>query len=300
MRLASIQTPEGRHLAALESSKVYDLTSASHDGDSGTTFQSLEDLIRSGADGRERAHRLVEDLAASGRHVAEISETTFAPPLANPGQIIAVGRNYMDHASEAGADLPSLPRIFPKWASTIIGNGQAIVRPSLTTMMDWEVEMAVIIGKFASRVDEDSALDYVFGYTLLNDVSARDLQASKPEQLALAKNFRSFTPMGSWVCLSDEVSDPSDVVLRTWVNGELMQDASTSLLIFNVVRLVAFASRVLDLRPGDVISTGTPAGVGWFRTPPRFLDAGDQVRMEMVKGGETICQLANPVEAEEQ
>lgn len=294
MRLASIRTGGDRHLALVAGDVVHDLTAASKE----PLFASVESVLEGGDAGLDRVRSLAEQVVSRGDHVTARSETLFAPPLANPSQVLAVGRNYLDHANEVNADLPELPRIFPKWPSTVIGDGEPIVRPSLTSQMDWEVELAVVIGRHASHVSEEDALDHVFGYTILNDISARDLQASKPEQLALGKNFRTFTPMGAWICLTDEVPDPRELELRTWRNGELMQEASTSLLIFDVKQLISFLSRVLDLRPGDVISTGTPAGIGWFRNPPTFLDAGDRLRMTISRAGEDICELANPVTSE--
>jgi acylpyruvate hydrolase len=248
--------------------------------------------------GGERAAdglRSLAAAAASGGQASTalrpLSEVRLAAPLPSASKIIAVGRNYRDHAEEAAIDLPDVPRIFPKWPSTVIGPGDAIIKPAATSLLDWEVEMAVVIGRRAHRVSPDDALSYVAGYTIVNDVSARDIQFSKPEQLALAKNYRTFTPMGPWVVTPDEFGDPGNAGIRAWVNDEIMQDSNTRHLIFDVPYLVSFLSSVLDLEAGDIISTGTPAGVGAFRNPPVSLQAGDRVRMTL--GG--VCELENPV-----
>jgi len=221
-------------------------------------------------------------------------EVQILAPVPSPSKIVAIGRNYRDHAAEAALTLPKIPRIFAKFPSIVIGDGAVIVKPRATERLDWEVELAVVIGRTASRVSEETALEYVVGYTLLNDVSARDIQFSEPEQLTLAKNYRSFAPMGPSVVTKDELPDPANIRLKTWVNGELMQDGSTRDLIFSVRQLVSFVSGVLDLVPGDLIATGTPSGVGYFRDPPRFLSDGDVVTMDLAG----MCSLTNRVQDE--
>lgn len=219
-----------------------------------------------------------------------LDEVTILPPL-YPGKTIAIGRNYREHAAEGDAELPRWPRLFPKWSSSIIADGESIVKPATTDALDWEVELAVVIGRPASRVAESDALDHVAGYTILNDVSARDIQFDKPEQLALAKNYRTFAPFGPWIATADEFTALDEIRLRTWVNDVLKQDGNTRDLIFTVPYLISFVSSVMDLEPGDVISTGTPAGVGAFRTPPEALQAGDEIRMTL----DDVIELRNDV-----
>lgn len=256
---------------------------------------TLIDLLRAGDAALRAASAIVRsvdaDPTAHPDWLRPMSDVTLTAPIV-PATIIAVGRNYRDHTHEGAMELPDRPRIFPKWPGTVIGPEEPIRKPSMTNQLDWEVELAVIIGRRASFVDSASALEYVAGYTIVNDVSARDIQLSVPEQLTLAKNFRSFTPMGAWIVTTDEIPDPGNVEIRSWVNGDLMQQGSTRDLIFNIPYLVSFLSRVLDLEVGDVVSTGTPAGVGLFRSPPRFLMAGDRVRMEL---GDGLCVLENIV-----
>jgi len=256
-----------------------------------TVPRGMRELLVGGAPAMAAARAMSERAGESGVRTWQLSDVVLKAPLQHPRAIIGVGRNYRDHAAEATIELPELPRLFPKWPSTVVGPGDPIVIPPLTSQLDWEVELAVVIGTPARDVALDQALEYVAGYTIVNDVSARDIQMSRPEQLALGKNFRSFTPMGSWIVTRDEVPDPADVRLRSWVNDQLMQDGHTKDLIFSVAHLVSFLSSVLDLSPGDVIATGTPAGVGAFRTPPIWLKAGDVVRMELTG----LCVLSNPV-----
>ena len=303
MKLITFVGPDGgRHYGADLGAAVLGLDVALHfvppfDSPAGSLAvpRTLQGLIAAGRTGLDAAREAVRRVDEADDPVSTArlprSEVRLLAPLPAPTQILAIGRNYRDHASEAAAKLPAMPRIFPKFASTVIGDNQPILRPQATQQLDWEVELGVVIGRPATRVAESDALAYVAGYTLINDVSARDIQFSTPEQLTLAKNYRTFTPMGPCIVTTDEVPDPGDIPLKLWVNDELMQDSSTKYLIFSVPYLVSFASHVLDLGPGDVISTGTPSGVGHFRTPPRYLVGGDVVKMRL---GD-ICSLTNPV-----
>jgi 2-keto-4-pentenoate hydratase/2-oxohepta-3-ene-1,7-dioic acid hydratase in catechol pathway len=203
-----------------------------------------------------------------------------ALPIDRPQKIVCVGLNYRDHAEEQGTELPTAPLLFAKWPNALIGPGEPIVIPRPETQTDYEVELAVVIGRAARRVREAHALDYVFGYTILNDVSARDVQF-RNNQLTLGKNFDTFAPMGPCLATPEELGNPQDVEVRTFVNGESRQRARTSSMLFDIPTLIAWVSEVCTLEPGDVLSTGTPAGVGAFRRPPRFLEPDDVVRMEI-------------------
>ena len=301
MKLATFQVDGAQHFGAIVGPNVVDFTSSAavarfralpHE----MPLACLQALLEGGEAALDAAREVVSVADGAGPDaspdalVRDLGAVMLGPPL-RPSQIIGVGRNYRDHAREAAINLPTMPRIFPKWRSTIVGEGEPILKPGLTSQLDWEAEMAVVIGKRADRVAAEDALSYVAGYTLLNDVSARDIQFSKPEQLSLSKNFRSFTPLGGWITTSDEIGDPGAVPIRSWVNNELMQDSSTEHLIFDVPSLIAFISRALPLEAGDIISTGTPGGTGAFREPPVYLTAGDRVRMAL---GDW-CTLSNPV-----
>jgi len=253
----------------------------------GTRPADLAGLVALG----DRGIAAAREVAQSAEATIELGAVKLLAPIPAPTSVYAIGRNYADHVAEAGGEAPSMPRLFPKYRTTVIGPGEAIVKPPLTQQLDWEVEFAVVIGAYADHVSADDALDHVAAYTLINDVSARDIQFSKPEQLVLAKNFRTFCPMGPELVTKDEVPDPNDLAVRSWVNGEQMQNSSTSRLIFNTQKLIEFLSSVLPLMPGDIISTGTPEGVGAFRTPPVWLKAGDEVRLAL---GDLI-EMTNPV-----
>ena len=213
-------------------------------------------------------------------------------PLAipRPGKIVCVGLNYRDHAAEGGQDLPKAPLLFAKWPNTLIGDGDPVVLPPESTQVDYEAELGVVIGTKAKRVSERGALDHVEGYICVNDVSARDLQFADG-QWTRGKSPDTFCPVGPRLVPREEIADPQALAIRCLVNGEALQDSSTSELIFGVPKLVAHTSTVFTLRPGDLILTGTPAGVGVHRKPPVALAAGDVVEIEI----EGIGTLQNPV-----
>jgi 2-keto-4-pentenoate hydratase/2-oxohepta-3-ene-1,7-dioic acid hydratase in catechol pathway len=206
-----------------------------------------------------------------------------------PGKIVAVGLNYHDHAAEGGVSIPTVPMLFAKFPTAVVGPAATVEwDPRLTDAVDLEAELGVVIGRTARRVDEDAALEHVLGYTCLNDVSARDLQYAD-KQFVRAKSLDTFCPMGPAVVTADEVGDPGVLAVRSYRNGELMQDGNTADLIFSVPYLVAFCSRAFTLEPGDVIATGTPAGVGYFREPKVLLHEGDVIVVEI----ESIGRLEN-------
>lgn len=212
-----------------------------------------------------------------------------APPA--PGKIICIGLNYADHAAEAKLALPEQPICFAKWPTALIGPGEAIRLPSLTAEPDYEAELAVVIGRRATDVAAADAFDHVAGYACFNDVSARDLQRADG-QWSRSKSFDTFAPMGPVVPAS-AIADPQALAIRCIVNGEVLQDGTTADMVFGVAELIAFVSRSTTLLPGDVIATGTPAGVGLAQQPPRFLRPGDEVTVEI----EGIGSLTNPVVA---
>ncbi|MBK8023838.1 MAG: fumarylacetoacetate hydrolase family protein [Chloroflexi bacterium] len=205
----------------------------------------------------------------------------------HPGKIIAVGKNYAEHAKEVGGSLPERPLLFAKLSSAVVGDGEAITwRTSLTTEVDWEVELGVVIGKTAKDVPEDKALDYVFGYTVANDVSARDIQTRIDSQWTRGKGLDTFCPLGPCIVTRDEIADPQNLWLKTTVNGEVMQDGRTNDMVFGVRQLIAYITRNITLEPGDLIITGTPSGVGMGMNPPRFLKQGDVVTVSVEGVGE--------------
>jgi 2-keto-4-pentenoate hydratase/2-oxohepta-3-ene-1,7-dioic acid hydratase in catechol pathway len=206
---------------------------------------------------------------------------TLLPPVGHPGKIVAIGRNYHEHAAEEGLTAPPDPVIFTKFSSSLVGDGADIVwRASDTAQVDYEAELAVVIGRQARDVPVERALDCVLGYMCLDDVSARDLQFGDG-QWVRGKSLDTFCPTGPWIVTADEIPDPGALRIRCLVNGETLQDASTAQMVHGVPELIAFCSRFMTLEPGDIIATGTPGGVGVFRDPPRFLADGDEVAVDI-------------------
>ena len=230
----------------------------------------------------ERLRRALDQ--GTGPAVKPIASLRLLTPV-RPAKIIAVGRNYREHAAEESAALPSAPLLFAKFPSSVVGDGATITwSAALTAEVDYEAELAVVIGRRARDVDLDRALDYVLGYSCLNDVSARDLQVSDG-QWTRAKSLDTFCPIGPWLVTVDEIPDPGALRVQCRVNGEPRQDASTGELVHGVAELISYCSRSFTLEPGDVIATGTPGGVGAFRDPPVFLADGDAVEVEIDRVG---------------
>lgn len=231
------------------------------------------------------------------------------PALEFPGKIVCIGRNYADHLAEQGAERPPHPQLFAKFGNAIVGDGEPIVRPEGTRALDLEVELGVVIGSRARRVTAADAMSRVAGYVVVNDVSARDWQGNKAAlapgergdgQWLRAKGSDTFLPMGSTFATADDVADPHDLRLRSWrIPGSgpdagrpiAMQDATTAGMLWRIPQLIEFVSRAITLEPGDLIATGTPAGVGVFRTPPVFLEPGDRARCEV----ERLGWVENPI-----
>jgi 2,4-didehydro-3-deoxy-L-rhamnonate hydrolase len=217
--------------------------------------------------------------------------TTNGLPIARPSKIICAGVNYRDHAEETGIAVPRQPVLFAKWPSSLIGPGDPIVLPPFTTQVDYEAELAVVIGRGVRDVSPENALEAVSGVTCLNDVSARDLQFADGGQWTVAKSLDTFCPVGPRVVPLEEIGDPQRLGIRCVINGEVLQESNTANMIFSIAELIAFASRGIKLEPGDLIATGTPAGVGFTRNPPRFLRSGDEVTVEL----DGVGTLTNPV-----
>ncbi len=251
---------------------------------------TLDELIAAGPDAWDTAR----DAATSAleRGGESLLPGMLAAPLNAPSKIACVGLNYHDHCRETGMAAPERPLIFAKFPSSLVGPDAAIEWPyGLTEQVDWEAELAVVVGSRVRHATRAEALDAIFGYTAANDVSARDLQFAD-QQWVRAKSIDTFCPLGPVVVTPDEFGDPQDKRLLARVNGETMQDSTTAEMIFGVAEIVSFLSHACTLEPGDVILTGTPWGVGGFRDPPVFLQPGDTVEIEV----EGIGTLANPVE----
>lgn len=230
------------------------------------------------------------DRAARPRRVVTWDQARLLAPVPRPGKFLAIGLNYADHLAETGAKAPEFPVFFTKQPTCVIGPGEQIEIPVVSDMVDYEGELGVVIGTRCRNVDRGNALSVVAGYTIVNDVSVRDWQAKSPTMM-IGKSFDTHGPMGPWIVTPEDIGDPHDLPLRTIVSGEKRQDASTAGMLFDVRDQIATLSAAMTLEPGDVISTGTPAGVGAAMRPPRFLTAGDTVRIEI----DGIGHLENPV-----
>jgi 2-keto-4-pentenoate hydratase/2-oxohepta-3-ene-1,7-dioic acid hydratase in catechol pathway len=234
-------------------------------------------------------HALAELAARSeapDRPTLPLADTALLAPVPRPGKIVAIGRNYADHAKETGVDPFEKPRIIAKLPSSVVGPGTVVKRPAPVTKLDFEVELGVVIGEFVANAPRAQAIGAVAGYTVLNDLSAREFQFDvAPPQTTFAKSMDGFCPMGPWLVTRDEVPDPQALEVACYVNGERMQHGRTADMIFPVDRLIEYVTQFMTLEPGDVIATGTPAGVGAFRKPPVWLQPGDRVRLEISRIG---------------
>lgn len=224
----------------------------------------------------------------------DLASVELLAPLPQPGKIICIGQNYLEHARESSADKAPFPIIFAKYSNSIIGTGANIVIPKVVQKPDYEGELAVIIGRKGRSIPESEALHYVGGYSILNDVSARDWQ-NRTSQWVIGKTCDTFCPFGPVLVTSDEIPDPQTLQIRTIISGQVFQTGNTADMIFSVAHLIADMSQVMTLEPGDIIATGTPPGVGFAQKPPRWLRPGDIVRIEI----DRIGVLENPVVAEE-
>jgi len=248
-----------------------------------TWLMALDEMLSGLVDYFHRGRQLT-------RLFIPVEQARLRAPIPRPGKIICVGRNYAEHARERGAELPAQPIFFLKSNNTICGPGEAIVLPPNSSQVDYEAEFAVVIGKGGKRIPEEKAYEHIAGYTILNDVSARDMQA-QDKQWFRGKSCDTFAPTGPWIVTREEIPDPHNLRISLTLNGETMQDSHTGHMIFKVPYLVSYLSQSLTLEPGDLISTGTPEGVGAHRTPPVFLKPGDTVSITV----ENIGTLTNPV-----
>jgi 2-keto-4-pentenoate hydratase/2-oxohepta-3-ene-1,7-dioic acid hydratase in catechol pathway len=255
-------------------------------GEDGVTpipFTDILDVIRAG----------MEAVRKAARGAAPVRDYRLLAPLPSPGKLLFSGINYRSHKEEnPSAALPTSPLFFAKLPSAVVGPGDPIVIPRPENQVDYEVELAVVIGATVRGVMEQNGLDHVFGYTIVNDVSARDVQFAD-NQITTGKGYDSFCPLGPEIVLRDEIPDPAQLHVASYVNGDQRQSSPASDMLFTVPQLIAFLSTHITLHPGDVISTGTPAGVGCFRTPPSYLHPGDIVEVEV----DGIGRLSNPVVA---
>jgi acylpyruvate hydrolase len=259
MKIVTYETGEGNRAGVVEDGSVFDAGSSIYD-------------------------------ARKGKQIGPIAGVRLRAPVPLPGKVVCAGLNYRDHAQESGQPIPTSPILFAKFANAVIGPGEEIEIPPITVQVDYEAELGVVIGRRAQAVSVAESLDYVLGYTCLNDVSARDLQFADGQWMR-GKSLDTFCPIGPWIVTTDEIPDPQALGIRCLVNGRVLQDSSTKQMVFSVAELVSFISQGITLEPGDLIATGTPPGVGFARKPPVWLVPGDVVAVEI----EGIGVLENPV-----
>src|SRR5262245_37796306 len=284
MRLVTIETAAGRRAAVFTGGAYVDVR---------TTESSLPGTVRGILEGG----RAVLDAVAAAvkrpnavKHAA--NQVKLLAPILDPPKIVCLGLNYRDHAAESGAAIPKEPILFSKYATAIIGPEQTIVLPPVSQEVDFEAELVIVIGKRGRNIAATSAAEYVAGYTVGHDVSARDWQLKKDgKQWMVGKTFDTFAPLGPHLVTADEVPDPHNLPIRLRLNGKTMQDSNTKQMIFSVGSTLAYLSQVFTLEPGDLIFTGTPPGVGFARKPPVYLKGGDVVEVEI----DGLGLLRNPV-----
>ena len=308
MRLYTFRADGATRIGAEHGDRLVDLRAAyaamkADQGASGQANQFFADmlaLIRGGQAAMEAARQALDYVATVPAEVGShpvaypFADVQVQAPILRPAKILCSGVNYRGHLEEnPGAVLPKTPGFFAKLPNAVIGPGQPIVHPKMTQQLDYEVELAVILGRTMRRTPENEAMNCIMGYTILHDVSARDVQFKAPQhnQITLGKNFDTFAPMGPCIVTADELGDPSTLWLCTFVNGQLLQNGSNQEWVFPLPGLLAFLSEIMTLEPGDIVTTGTPAGVGVFRKPQVFLKPGDRVVLEI----ERIGRLENAV-----
>lgn len=297
MRLVTYRAGGSWRAGVLLGDAVVDSAAAAEEaglltGDGLTDWTSNRSIVGAGENRLRELKAAAEKLLEQGGHVDvyALKDVRLGPPVVDPEKIICLGLNYAEHATEAEMEAPEAPMLFAKFRNSLVGPGDAIVLPRASEKVDYEGELAVVISRRCKEIPEEEALGCVAGYMPLNDVSARDLQKQTSQWLA-GKAVDTFAPCGPTLVTADEVEDAQNLRISTRVNGETVQEANTSMMIFPVARTVAFISQVMTLEPGDLIATGTPEGVGQSRKPPLFLKAGDVVEVEV----ETLGTLRNPV-----
>ncbi len=284
MRLATIQTSAGPRAAVLAGTHYVDVNASD---------KTLPASVRQILEGGPALWKKTQQAAAgSGAVKLEAGKVKLLAPILDPPKIICLGLNYRDHAAESGAAIPKEPILFSKYATAIIGPEQPIVLPPVSSEVDYEAELVIVVGKRGKNLKAATAMEHVAGYTVGHDVSARDWQLKKDgKQWMVGKTFDTFAPIGPHIVTADEAPDPHKLAIRLRLNGQTMQDSNTSQMIFGVAETLAYLSQVFTLEPGDLIFTGTPPGVGFARKPPVYLKGGDVVEVEI----EGLGVLRNPV-----
>jgi 2-keto-4-pentenoate hydratase/2-oxohepta-3-ene-1,7-dioic acid hydratase in catechol pathway len=280
MKLATFTHADATRIGLVDGDEVVDLSAAAPD-----LPREMVAFLEAGQDALLEAQATL-----SGGSRIPLSEVRLQAPIARPPKFLAIGLNYADHVAESGLDTPQFPTVFNKQSTCVVGPGDPIHVPRASHVVDYEGEMGFVIGRRCRHVSRDDAADAIAGYLVVNDVTVRDWQLRIPTW-TIGKSFDTHGPIGPWIVTSDELPNPHQLQLRTWVNDELRQESNTKELIFDCFTLVEHLSTAFTLEPGDIIATGTPSGVGIGHKPPKLLEAGDRVRIEI----DGIGQLENPV-----
>ncbi|OEH54784.1 fumarylacetoacetate hydrolase [Oceanobacillus sp. E9] len=303
MRLLTFQHNEQAKVGIQQKETVYDLQKLTEQfnqaNDENLLMEyDLNDLDSLVIQNEEVMESIISVWQWAEKNIDSLSGVTYKwedvkilAPVNRPGKLVCVGNNYMDHCIEQDVEPPKKPMIFSKWASCIIGPDDAIKLPEESVQVDYEAELAVVIGKKGKNITEEEALDYVFGYTIINDVSARDIQF-EDVQWVRGKSYDTFAPIGPVIVTKDEIEDPHQLDITLELNGEKLQDSNTTNLIFDIPYIISYLSKGFTFEPGDIIATGTPHGVGVFRDPQVFLKSGDTCTIEI----ENIGVLENTVD----
>lgn len=296
MKLVTFQHLSGTQIGIIQNEQVLNLTALSKQYQTVHTDEEmpaisfsgdLKRFIEQGESALRHTAKLIDFYHAKGENqkfARPLDATTIVAPLSEPEKLICVGLNYLDHVKETGMEAPKSPVIFSKYANAIIGDGQSIELPVNSDQVDFEAELAIVIGKEAKRVPEEEAYECVFGYTIMNDVSARDLQFADG-QWVRGKTADTFAPIGPCIVTKDEIQDPHSLDISLTLNGETMQQSNTRNLIFKIPFIISFLSQSMTLKPGDIIATGTPPGVGMGREPKIWLKRGDNLTITIEKIG---------------
>ena len=295
MQLITYVADDGPRSGVLVGETVVDTLAAAHAAGlkDVVDWSDNRGVVTAGSGPVGRLAHSAEELAKAGDSVGPLATLRLGPPVPGPDKIVCIGANYHDHLVETGLPRPEVPLFFAKFRNSLIGHREPIVIPPVTSKVDYEAELAFVIGREARNVATADALDHVAGVMCLNDVSARDLQFQTSQFIA-GKALNTFAPCGPALVLLDEIDDVQALPIRTYLNGETVQDSTTADMIFPVAQIVSFLSAIMTLVPGDIVSTGTPAGVGFVKDPPVFLSEGDIVEIEIAEVG----RLSNPVVAE--
>jgi len=286
LKFVSFQSADGVKLGVVTDKGIVDVRAVAEKAGLNTP-STIEEVIASG----ETAINQIQQVLSQSNEFIDETEITYAPAIQKPGKIICAGANYLAHVAESNINVPEFPIYFPKYQSSLAAHNEAIVPPSISKQIDYEVELVAVIGKQAKNISQEEALDYVFGYSVGNDLSARELQF-RGLQWMYGKAIDKFAPIGPYLVTADEITDPQDLNIKCWVNEDLRQSSNTKHMIFPIAEMISDLSKIMTLEPGDVLFTGTPEGVILGREDKVWLKAGDEIVCEVEGVGRLVNRLA--------